>query len=61
MDSTAGGTRNPGRDVVIAPEVADAIRSRRASGELVADIGRSLGMTPLEVLRVLGSDPRQVK
>lgn len=40
-------------DVVVAPEVAERIVARRAGGEMVADIGRDLHMTPTEVLSVL--------
>lgn len=41
------------RSVVVAPEVAAGIVTRRAAGESVADIGRDLHMTPLEVRDVL--------
>jgi len=47
-----GRRRLPGV-VIVAPEVAARIAARRAAGESVADIGRSLHMTPGEVRTAL--------
>jgi len=49
----AASTGSPRSSAVVAPDVAARIVARRAAGEMVADIGRDLGMTPTEVLSVL--------
>jgi predicted transcriptional regulator len=45
---------------VVAPEVAARIMARRAAGELLADIGRDLHLTRLEVVDVLRAAEHRV-
>src|SRR5947209_20356854 len=51
----AGAATARGVPVIVAPDVAERIVGRWAAGEHVADICRTLHLTPLEVLEVLGA------